>query len=108
MTPTAATNERSEVIKNGSAKNTSGGDSNSGNSPVNSSGNRGTSKKAAEGSSAFSYLGDSLRELKKVTFPSRAETRQATLVTLFIVFFVSLCLFLLDQVFFHLMSAVLG
>jgi len=104
MTSTAATNERSEVIKNGSAKNTPGGGNNSGDSP----GNRGTSKKAAEGSSPFSYLGDSLNELKKVTFPTRAETRQATLVTLLIIFFVSLCLFLLDQVFFHLMNAVLG
>lgn len=60
------------------------------------------------GSTPFSYLGDSINELKKVTFPTRAETRQATLVTLFIVLFVSLCLFLLDMVFFRLMSAVLG
>ena len=59
-------------------------------------------------STPFSYLGDSINELKKVTFPTRAETRQATLVTLFIVMFVSLCLFLLDQVFFHLMKAVLS
>ena len=84
MASTAATNEQGDQTKGGAGKGSSGG------------------------SSPFSYFGDSINELKKVTFPTRAETRQATIVTIFIVMFVSFCLFLLDQVFFRLMTAVLG
>ena len=53
-----------------------------------------------------SLISGSLAELKKVTFPTRQETMQATLVTLFIIVFVSICLFLFDQVCFHLMANV--
>ena len=52
-------------------------------------------------------ISNSIAELKKVSFPTRQETMQATIVTLFIVFFVAICLFVLDQIFFQLMSAIL-
>ena len=46
-------------------------------------------------------------ELSKVTSPTRQETIQATIVTLFIVCFVSLALFVLDLFFNWLMGQVL-
>ena len=55
-----------------------------------------------------SFLSDSVTELKKVTFPTRQETIQATLVTVFIIMFVAISLFVLDLVFNQLMSAILG
>ncbi len=55
-----------------------------------------------------SFISESIAELKKVTFPTRQETIQATLVTIFIVMFVSITLFVLDIVFNQLMSAILG
>jgi len=55
-----------------------------------------------------SYISDSIAELKKVVFPTRQETIQATIVTVLIVIFVSICLFLLDVVFNQLMSTVVG
>ena len=55
-----------------------------------------------------SFLSDSVAELKKVTFPTRQQTIQAALITVFIVMFVSVALFVLDIVFAQLMSAILG
>jgi preprotein translocase SecE subunit len=67
-----------------------------------------TAQNGSEGSLTrkSSYIGDSIAELKKVTFPTRQETVQATLVTLLIVVIVSLCLFILDVVFAQVMSAI--
>ncbi len=58
-------------------------------------------------SSARGFLAESVDELKKVTTPTRQETIQATLVTLVIMIFVAVCLFLLDILFSNLMGAVL-
>ncbi|MBX7143355.1 MAG: preprotein translocase subunit SecE [Oligoflexia bacterium] len=55
-----------------------------------------------------SYLSASIAELKKVTFPTRQETTQATLVTLVIIAFVAICLFVLDVIFNRLMAALLS
>ena len=54
-----------------------------------------------------SYLSESIAELKKVSYPTRQQTMQATLVTLVIVVFVSICLFILDVVFGKLMEALI-
>jgi preprotein translocase SecE subunit len=54
-----------------------------------------------------SFLSESVAELKKVTFPTRQQTIQAALVTVFIVMFVSLTLFILDIIFGQLMRAIL-
>lgn len=54
------------------------------------------------------YLSDSVAELKKVSHPTRQETMQATIATLVIIFFVSICLFLLDLLFGRLMTSVLS
>lgn len=59
-------------------------------------------------SAASGFLNDSVDELKKVTQPTRQETIQATLVTLVIIIFVALCLFLLDILFSNIMGAVLA
>jgi preprotein translocase subunit SecE len=54
-----------------------------------------------------SYLSESIAELKKVSYPTRQQTMQATLVTLVIVIFVAICLFLLDVIFGKLMEALI-
>lgn len=53
-----------------------------------------------------SYVSESIAELKKISHPTRQQTVQATLVTLVIVVFVSLCLFILDVIFGKLMQAI--
>ena len=55
-----------------------------------------------------SFLSESVAELKKVTFPTRQQTIQATLITVFLVMVISLALFLLDVIFGQLMRAILG
>ena len=57
---------------------------------------------------ATSYFSDSWAELKKVTHPTKQETIQATVVTLIIVTFVAVCLFILDVIFNRLMLALLS
>lgn len=52
------------------------------------------------------FVGEAWGELKKVSFPTRQETMQATIVTLFIMSFVAVCLFVLDWVFNRLMAAL--
>lgn len=54
------------------------------------------------------YFAESVEELRKVTRPTRQETVQATLVTVIIMLFVSVCLFILDLVFNGLMTAILS
>ncbi|MCB0354838.1 MAG: preprotein translocase subunit SecE [Bdellovibrionales bacterium] len=56
---------------------------------------------------ARDFWGESVAELKKVSTPTRAETIQATIVTLFIMLFVALCLTLMDFVFDKVMGALL-
>jgi preprotein translocase subunit SecE len=57
--------------------------------------------------SGVSYARDSLAEIKKVTFPTRQETIQATLVVIVMMVLVSAYLGLLDLVFFRLMQALM-
>ena len=57
---------------------------------------------------ASEFLRESLAELKKVHTPTRAETIQATLVTLFIMVFVAVVLFVLDVLFKGLMHALVS
>jgi preprotein translocase SecE subunit len=61
---------------------------------------------AAKGEGFANYLSECVEELRRISTPTRQETTQATVVTLFIMFFVSLCLFLLDLVFSQLMLAL--
>lgn len=77
------------------------------------SGEKGKEKAAGSGegspvSRSLGYFSDSVAELKRVHFPTRAETIQATVATLAIIFFVSVCLFVLDLVFGRLMGAILS
>ena len=58
--------------------------------------------------SRMSYFRDSVDELKKVTFPTRQETIQASLVVLLMMILVAGYLGLLDLVFYKLMQAFLG
>ncbi len=53
------------------------------------------------------FLTDSVEELKKVTTPNRPETVQATLVTLFIMSFIAILLFLMDFLFSKIMGSIL-
>jgi len=46
---------------------------------------------------ATKYYSDSKEELSKVTWATKQESIQATLVTIVIILIVSVCLFLLDQ-----------
>ena len=55
-----------------------------------------------------SFLSESVAELKKVSFPTRQQTIQAAIITVFIVMFVSLALFVLDIIFGQLMRAILS
>jgi preprotein translocase subunit SecE len=57
---------------------------------------------------SLSYFADSVAELKRVSFPTRAETTQATIATLVIILFVSVCLFVLDILFGRVMGAILS
>jgi preprotein translocase subunit SecE len=59
-------------------------------------------------SNSLGYFSDSVAELKRVNFPTRAETMQATIATLVIILFVSVCLFVLDILFGRVMGAILG
>jgi len=53
------------------------------------------------------FIVESFAELKKITRPSRQETMQAAMVTVVIMFFISICLFLLDLVFSKIIGALL-
>jgi len=53
------------------------------------------------------FLSESVEELKKVTYPTRAETIQATLITLVIMSFIAVCLFLMDLLFNTVMDNLL-
>lgn len=55
---------------------------------------------------AKDFVQGSVSELKKISTPTRQEAMQATVVTLFIIAFMSVCLFLLD-LFFHALLRVL-
>lgn len=68
----------------------------------------GSGKSGSVVSNTLGYFSDSVAELKRVNFPTRAETIQATIATLAIIFFVSLCLFVLDVIFGRLMGAILS
>ena len=56
----------------------------------------------------IAFVKGSVEELKKVTYPTRQETTQATLVTLLIIVFVAGCLFVLDLILNQLMLALLS
>ncbi len=65
---------------------------------------RGTQSIFARGTQ---YLTESAEELKKVSSPTRQETIQATLVTLFIIVVVSLYLFFVDLACNGIMASVI-
>lgn len=65
-------------------------------------------KKKSIPAQSIEYLSESVEELKKVSHPTKQETTQATIATLVIIFFVSICLFVLDFAFGRLMTAVLS
>ena len=73
-----------------------------------SSNEKGGEKTGSLVGNSLGYFADSVAELKRVNFPTRAETTQATIATLVIIFFVSVCLFVLDLVFGRLMGAILS
>ena len=54
------------------------------------------------------FFSESVEELKKISTPSRQETFQATLVTILMVVFMALCVFLVDLLFNGIMSAFLN
>lgn len=54
------------------------------------------------------YLASSIAELRKVTTPTRQEAMQATIVTLIIIAFMSVCLFLMDYIFHTVISRLIG
>ena len=56
---------------------------------------------------AGDYFSESVEELKKVSTPTRQETMQFTLITLVIVFFIAICLMIMDFVFNRIMGALL-
>ena len=56
----------------------------------------------------FGFFSESFDELKKISTPTRQETIQATVVTLFIMVFVALVLFAMDVVFSTIMSSVIS
>ena len=53
------------------------------------------------------FVIESVGELKKITRPTREETMQAALITVVIMMFISICLFLLDLVFSRIIGALL-
>jgi preprotein translocase SecE subunit len=59
-------------------------------------------------SRSFGFFSESFDELKKISTPTRQETIQATVVTLFIMVFVALVLFAMDVVFSTIMSSVIS
>lgn len=50
------------------------------------------------------YFSESYAELQRVQFPTRQETTRLSVVVLMIIVFVSVCLFIMDQVFSWIMS----
>lgn len=54
------------------------------------------------------FFRESVEELKKVQTPTRQETVQATIVTVVVLAFVSMCLFILDAIFQAVMGVLLG
>lgn len=59
-------------------------------------------------SRGFSYISESVEELKKVQTPSRPETMRLTGVVVLIIIFVSMCLFIMDLTFNWLMGRMIG
>ena len=53
------------------------------------------------------FVVESIAELKKITRPTRQETMQAATVTLVIMVFISICLFLLDLLISKVVAALL-
>lgn len=54
------------------------------------------------------FFAQSWDELKKVTWPQKQQTMQATMVTIIIMLFVAACLFVEDLIFGRLMEALVG
>lgn len=63
---------------------------------------------ADQGTSPKGYFQESLAELRKITTPTRQEALQATLVTMLIIAFMSVCLFFLDFIFHKLIILLIG
>ncbi len=69
---------------------------------------KGSSGADAKSKNPIEFIRESIVELKKVHHPTRAETIQATMVTLVIMIVVALCLFVLDMTFKTLMHSFLA
>ena len=75
----------------------------------------GTDKNADKGGSSdvsntatlSQYFKESVQELKRVSYPTKAEAIQATVVAIFIMAFMAICIFLLDLAFGSFMHAIL-
>jgi preprotein translocase SecE subunit len=69
-----------------------------------------SSEKASESGSIFrdgpQFISESIDELKKITTPTRQETIQATMATVMIILFFSVCLLVLDFICHWLMTLV--
>jgi preprotein translocase SecE subunit len=61
-------------------------------------------KNSSGSSGPLGYFSESLGELKKVTTPTRQEAMQASLVTLVIIAFMSVSLFVMDLLFHWVVS----
>jgi preprotein translocase SecE subunit len=72
----------------------------------------GTSKasdhSSASGVAKQGFVTKAVDELKKISFPTRAETVQATLVTIVIMTVVSLCLVFMDLIFDAITKSILS
>ncbi len=62
----------------------------------------------AKGASIWRLLRESLVEVRKVVWPSRAETNQTTLIVIVVVIIMSFVLWLLDTLFGWLASLIIG
>lgn len=62
----------------------------------------------AKGASIWRLLRESLVEVRKVVWPSRAETNQTTLIVIVVVIVMSFVLWLLDTLFGWLASLIIG
>jgi len=54
------------------------------------------------------YFVGSVEELKKISKPTRQEATQFTIIAVFIICFIAVCLMLIDLIFRQIMSALLA
>lgn len=77
-----------------------------------SAGRSGAGKSSASESTSWvkqgsEFVSESMEELKRISTPTKAETIQATLVTIVIMSFVALALFVMDMLFSAVMKSII-